>query len=220
MENLDGKKLDENAVDENALFKRGKAKSAIGLYGFEGRESDLRRKGFENFKGRGVEKKGIKQLWQLSHEVIGLTVLGMNQKEIARRLGISAIRVSNIVNSDLAISKISSMREVRDNNYLKLKTNLESLHLKAVGIYEKILDSEDKEDWKLQKATADTILLDLTEGLKTSKKIELKNKHFIATDEEIDDFKSRGNEVIELYKSSFIFEQSKINESEDEDERN
>jgi len=66
------------------------------LYGFEVREKDRRR------VEQGDRKTyNIQQLWQRTHEIIAMTLLGMKEVEVAKTLNIHPQTVSNTINSDL-----------------------------------------------------------------------------------------------------------------------
>ena len=155
----------------------------VSLYGFETREVDNRRSNRE-----GVHD--IKQLWQRSHEIIGLALQGMKQSEIAKILDIHPVTVSNTLNSSLGREKLSSMREVRDEHYKEINHKVMKLTDKALATYETLLDKSDV-DMKLKKETADTITLDIA-GMRAPTKVDQRTLHAHATVEELDEFKRRG----------------------------
>uniref|UniRef100_A0A6H2A2Q2 Putative LuxR-type DNA-binding HTH domain containing protein n=1 Tax=viral metagenome TaxID=1070528 RepID=A0A6H2A2Q2_9ZZZZ len=151
------------------------------LYGFETREPDLRRS----------DRSGcydIKQLWQRSHEIIGLAIRGFKQKEIAEVLNISPVTVSNTLNSTLGREKTSEMREDRDKEFVDVAKEIARLSEKALKVYEQIFEAPSG-DLKLKKETADTVLMDLGGHRAPTK---LVTGHFTATAEEIESFKQRG----------------------------
>lgn len=153
------------------------------LYGFETREVDNRRTGREKCYD-------IKQLWQRSHEIIGLALTGMKQTEIAKVLNVTPATVSNTLNSSLGMEKLSDMREERDEHYVKLNKKIKEAAIKAVETYHQIFDSPGT-DPALKKATADTVLLDIA-GLRAPTKIQSQSMNITATKEEIEEFKRRG----------------------------
>ena len=155
----------------------------VSLYGFEFREVDNRRS----------DRKGtydIKQLWQRSHEILGLALQGLKQREIAKILGVSEITVSNTLNSTLGKEKLSAMREGRDGEFVKLNEKIRKLVDKSLKVYENLMDTPST-DAKLKKETADTVVMDIA-GMRAPVKTESKSLTLHATTEEIEEFKKRG----------------------------
>jgi predicted transcriptional regulator len=155
------------------------------LYGFEVREPDKRRTSVN-----GKKFYNIQQLWQRSHEIIALAIQGFKQSQIAEILSVSPGTVSNTLNSELGMKKLSEMREDRDDGVVKVSKRVAELADKALKVYEKIFD-EQGVSLNLQKAAADTVLMDLG-GHRAPTKIESKSLHATATMEEIEEFKQRG----------------------------
>lgn len=157
--------------------------SQLSLYGFEMRDVDNRRTGREN-------THDIKQLWQRSHEILGLALQGMKQTEIAKVLNISPVTVSNTLNSTLGKEKLSVMRGERDEHYVKVNEEIKKLTIKALNTYHKLFDTPSVDN-ELKKEVADTITLDIA-GMRAPTKIDNKSLHMHATVEEIEEFKRRG----------------------------
>ena len=155
------------------------------LYGFEMREPDLRR----------TERKSvhdIKQLWQRSHEILALALRGMNNKDIAKTLSIHPVTVTNTMNSELGMKKLSAMREERDADNIKVSKRIAELVHKACDTYDAIFDAQTFEvSHELKKQTADTIMLEIA-GYAAPKRIESRSMTAVATIEEIEEFKRRG----------------------------
>ena len=156
------------------------------LYGFEMREPDNRR-------AEGPRKANIKQLWQSSHEIIALAVQGHKQADIARILGISPVTVSNTLNSELGMQKLSEMRRERDKGVIDVSKRAAELAAKAMQVYEQIFDDEAV-DLDLKKKTADTIVMDIC-GHRAATKIDKRSVTAIASLDEIESFKKRGIEA-------------------------
>lgn len=125
------------------------------LYGFEMRDTDHRR--------NEVDRKthNIKQLWQRTHEILRLAVLGMKGPEIAKILGITPQTVSNTLNSDLGMQKLSELRKQRDEETIDVVSEIHKLLPKAIKAYENILDN-DQASLALKKETADTLVMDIS----------------------------------------------------------
>lgn len=156
------------------------------LYGFDTRDIDNRR-------SEGRKTHDIKQLWQLSHEILNLASRGFKNVEIAEILNITPQTVSNTINSELGMKKLSEIREERDADAKKDVEKIRVLKNKALQIYDEILGSEDT-SFDMKKKVADTVTLDLA-GLKAPTKIQTQSSHLIATPNEIEEFKKRGLEA-------------------------
>jgi len=157
------------------------------LYGFEVRERDKRR-------ALPGERKtyNIQQLWQRTHEIIGLALLGMKAPEIAKSLNITPATVSNTINSELGIKKLSEMRKKRDEEFVSVSEEVAKLFPLAIKTYEQILEGEEKS--KLQKEAADTVLMDIG-GHRAPAKVQSENAHMFLTPSDIEEFKKRGIEA-------------------------
>lgn len=158
------------------------------LYGFEMRDFDDRR------SDPGERKTyNIKQLWQRNHEILRLAVLGYKSAQIATLLGITPETVSNTLNSDLGMEKLSVLRQERDKKTVDVVEEVNKLMPKALATYEKILDDE-KESAKLKKEVADTVLMDIG-GHRAPAKVQGQFAHAHLIKEEIDKLKQRGIEA-------------------------
>lgn len=135
-------------------------------------------------------KHEIKQLWQRSHEILNLALLGHKNKDIAKILNIEPQTVSNTLNSQLGKEALSRKREARDEEYENLRDDILDLSKKALNIYHELFGRPDVSD-KLKKETADTVMLELS-GLRVPTRIDKRSVHATATIEEIEEFKQRG----------------------------
>ena len=157
------------------------------LYGFDMRTPDLRRKDDTR------KTHNAKQLWQRSHEILNLTVRGLKQVDIAEILGLTPQTVSNVVNSDLGMQKISEMRKKRDEETFDAGKEIDELTEKALNVYHDIFDDETG-GVELKKKTADFITLELS-GLRVPTRIQSNSFNATATLAEIEEFKKRGIEA-------------------------
>lgn len=154
------------------------------LYGFEMRAVDNRR------ALEGERKTyDIKSLWQRNHEILRLALFTPKHKEIARILGITEATVSNTLNSELGRKKLSQMRLKRDEDTVDVMKEVAKLLPKALETYEKILDGDNITP--LQKATADTLTMDLG-GYRAPTKIQSRGTTLHLTPKEIEEFVTRG----------------------------
>lgn len=141
---------------------------------------------------RSPERKfDIKQLWQRNHEIIRLAFLGWKHKDIADHLGITAVTVSNTVNSTLGKDKLNLMTGNRDAETLDVMEEIQSMVPKALKVYDKILDEDSQASMTLQKNTADTVLKDIL-GNVAPKKFEGRFMHAHLGEETLDRIKERG----------------------------
>lgn len=170
------------------------------LYGFEYREPDKRR---ERENEDGSRRYDIKQLWQRSHEILNLALLGYKQTEIANMLSITPQTVCNTLNSSLGMEALSDRRKGRDEEYKGLRDEVMELTKMSLATYRRILEAEsdptsesfDPEvPLKMKKDTADTVVLELS-GMRVPTKVDSRSMSFSLTSEEILDFKKRGMEA-------------------------
>lgn len=178
-----------------------------GLYGFEFLERDLRRK-------EAGERKtyNIKQMWQISHEIVNLAVRGFKEVEIAEILNVHPQTVSNTLNSDLGKAKLSDIRKERDEDAAKVAEKIRVLTNKAISVYHDIFDApEESLDLMSKKTAADTVLLELS-GLRVPTKIHSFNESYQLSKEELEEFKQRG--VQAALESGMIADEEELLENE------
>jgi len=159
------------------------------LYGFEFREHDMRR-----VDPSVCRTYDIKQLWQRTHEILRLALLGHKSTKIAELLDITPQTVSNTLNSDLGMRKLSAMRLERDAGSVDMAKEVNKLLPKALKVYEQLLDDE-KASAALRKETADTIVLDIA-GHRSPAKISGQIAHAHVTLQEIEEIKKRGRAAL------------------------
>lgn len=174
-----------NELSQNIQEIPERLKTRTSLYGFEMTEPDLR---FTNRDSRS--SYNIKSLWQRNHEIIGLALQGHKNKDIALMLDISPQTVSNTLNSEMGVEKLSSMREKRDEEYIDVSKRTSELLEKAMKVYEEIFDSSTV-SYNLKKAAADTVVMDIG-GHRAPTKVQTQSIQTTATLEEIESFKQRG----------------------------
>lgn len=179
MDNLKG--LVHSSPGDSNMTALAETKS---LYGFEMRSFDNRR------ALPGVRRThDIKQLWQRSHEILRMALIGMDGVDIARVLGITAATVSNTINSELGRKKLSHLREKRDEDIVDVAKEVTKMLPKALETYEKILNGDEIS--KIQKETADTLVMDIG-GHRAPTKTQSESAHLYLTPDDIKEFKERG----------------------------
>lgn len=159
------------------------------LYGFEMRKNnpDKRR------KDESRKTYNVKQLWQRTHEILKLALLGMNTNQIATVLGLHKQTVSNTLNSDLGMQKLSEMRLARDKGTIDVAQEVAKLLPEALKVYKEIMANKEASP-SLKKDVADTLLMDIG-GHRAPTKIEGKVAHAHLTSLEIEEIKRRGLEA-------------------------
>lgn len=163
--------------------------SRNGLYGFEFRERDERRR---------EERKTpeIKQMWQRSHEIVNLAAKGYKNIEIAEILNITPQTVSNTLNSELGERKLSDVRLGRDEEAKKVVEKVRVLTDRALKVYHDIFDCEDGEVNLKDKGHFAEGFIKEVSGLRAPVRIQSQSIHTVLTKEEIEQFKSRGLKAI------------------------
>ena len=161
-----------------------------GLYGFEFREPDKRRKPAEERK-----TYDIKQLWQRNHEIVNLAAMGYKGTEIAKILNVNQQTVSNTLNSELGQCKLSDIRLERDDEAKKVTEKIRTLTNKALDVYHEIFDDESGELGLKDKGNFATSFLGEMSGLKAPTRIQSQSVHTILTAEELEEIKKRGIEA-------------------------
>lgn len=161
-----------------------------GLYGFEFREPDKRRKPVGERK-----TYDIKQLWQRNHEIVNLAARGFKGTEIAEILNINPQTVSNTLNSELGQCKLSDIRLERDDEAKVISKKIKGLTAKALDTYHKIFDDKSGELNLKDKGTFATSFLNEMSGLRAPTRIQSQSVHTTLTIEELEEFKRRGIEA-------------------------
>lgn len=155
------------------------------LYGWEVRKVDKRR------VPDGEKVHDIQQLWQRSHEILGLALQGLSNKDIAKELKVHPGTVSDTINSELGKKKLSELRKERDGEFIDVSKKINEIAEKALKVYDEILDSETI-SYDLKKKTADTVLMDIG-GHRAPTQIQSQSISTTATFEEIEEFKRIGH---------------------------
>jgi predicted transcriptional regulator len=161
-----------------------------GLYGFEFREPDGRRKPVGERK-----TYDIKQLWQRNHEIVNLAAMGYKGTEIAKILNINQQTVSNTLNSELGQCKLSDIRLDRDDETKKVTEKIRNLTDKALNVYNEIFDDESGELGLKDKGNFATSFLSDMSGLRAPTRIQSQSISTVLTAEELEEFKRRGIEA-------------------------
>jgi predicted transcriptional regulator len=171
-----------------------------GLYGFEFRKPDLRRKpagerktyDIQQLWQRNHEIVNLAASWQRNHEIVNLAARGFKGTEIAEILNINQQTVSNTLNSELGQCKLSDIRLERDEETKKVSEKIRTLTNKALDTYHKIFDDESGELGLKDKGNFATSFLGEMSGLRAPTKIQSQSISTVLTAEELEEFKVRG----------------------------
>lgn len=167
-----------------------------GLYGFEFRIQDARRKPLSEQKSYAKGSSfNIQQLWQVNHEIINLSVRGFKHTEIADILNINISTVTRTLNSELGMLKTSEIRLERDQEAKRVSEKIRVITNKALKVYHEIFDDESGECGLKDKGEFAKYFLNDMSGLKAVTKTQNVSAHYTLTKDELDDFKSRGTET-------------------------
>lgn len=177
-------------MQENQEVSESGMKRREGLYGYEFREWDNRRKPLE-VVGRG-KNFNITQLWQVNHEIINLSARGFKQTEVADILNIHIDTVKRTLGSELGMKKMSEIRLERDNEAKKVSEKIRVITNKALKVYHEIFDDESGECGLKDKGEFAKHFLNDMSGLRAPTKVQSVSAHFTLTDEELNGFKERG----------------------------
>lgn len=180
-----------------------------GLYGFEFLERDERRVP-EDGERKTYEIKG---LWQRNQEIVRLAAEGYKQVEIAEILGICPQTVSNTLNSELGMRKLSELRMDKDRETKKLVEKVKVLTNKALNVYNEIFDNEVGEaSLKDRKEAAKDVVMELS-GLRSPIRVHSAHVGLKLTAEELKAFKERG---LQAARESGMIIDAEITEGETE----
>lgn len=173
----------QEAVNESGMQRRE------GLYGFEFRKWDNRRKTLDEKKGGTFD---ITQLWQSNHEIINLTARGFKQTEVAEILNVNISTIKRTLGSELGMKKLSEIRLERDNEAKKVSEKIRVITNKALKVYHEIFDDESGECGLKDKGEFAKHFLNDMSGLRAPTKVQSVSAHYTLTEEELKGFKERG----------------------------
>jgi len=164
------------------------------------RGPDLRRMGELERRSRTWK---VNEIWEMHHEVIRLLLIGMKNVDIARKLGITEVQVSNIKNSPVVQDRLSLMKAARDVKAVDISRDIMEVAPKALELLKKVINGDAIVDDKKPSVNAmirtSESLLDRA-GFGAVKKVATQNEHVYYTAEEIEALKARAKmngEVVE-----------------------
>lgn len=92
-----------------------------------------------NSNGR---KYQIQTLWNVHHEIIRLSLIGMKAVDIAKQLDITEASVSNCLNSSIAKEHLHIMKMARDAHSIDVAKQIQELAPKALEILESVIKGD------------------------------------------------------------------------------
>lgn len=84
----------------------------------------------------------VQKIWNITHEIMRLHILGLKNVEIASRLDITAQTVSNCINSSIVKRQISIMQAARDVEAVNVTKRVLEMAPKALDVLEEVMTSE------------------------------------------------------------------------------
>lgn len=132
----------------------------------------------------------VEQLWDVHHEIMRLSLIGLKRKDIAAQLGITEQMVGYTLRSSIVERQMDNMRASRDVQAVDISVEIKNLAPKAVEVLEDLLDCE-LPNIRL-KAAAD--VLDRA-GYAAVRTIRTDNVHVHFTPSEIEEIKKNAKEV-------------------------
>lgn len=171
-------------------YKMEGVQTRNGLYGFEFRDTDKRR------KTKDLRKTyDVKSLWQRNHEIVNMAARGFKQVEIAEILNIHPQTVSNTLNSELGERKLSDIRLERDNEAKVTSEKIRTITNKALKVYNEIFDDTSGQVGLKDKGNFAEGFLKEMSGLRAPTQVHSVNTSYTLTPEELRAFNKRGIEA-------------------------
>lgn len=152
-------------------------------------------------------KYNIQKLWDVHHEILRLTLLGLKSVDIATMLGVTPAMVSYTQNSTIAKRQLAVMRGARDANAVDVAKTIQELQPAAVQKLSELMESET-EAISLKAAMT---LLDRG-GNAPVQRVQADHRHLSFTLDEINDIKNRARQVVPVidYKEDDCIEAEQI----------
>ena len=87
-------------------------------------------------------KYNIQKLWDVHHEILRLTLMGLKAVDIATMLGVTPAMVSYTQNSTIAKRQLAVMRGARDAHAVDVAKKIQELQPAAVQKLSELMESE------------------------------------------------------------------------------
>lgn len=137
-----------------------------------------------------------KQVTDAQHQIIRLKVLGFKNTEIAEKLGVSGVTVSNVLNSKIHQNQLSILQEAANAETVEIAQRIASVAPRAIEVLSKIVDGEidgERVEAKVRyKAAVDALAI---AGYGKVSKVQSENKHMHLTADDVRELLERGKQV-------------------------
>lgn len=84
----------------------------------------------------------VKSLWENHHSMLRMLALGRSNTDIAAAHGVTPQTISNLRNSPIARTKLSSLRETLDNEAIDIGTRIQEFAPTALRLLEEVISGE------------------------------------------------------------------------------
>lgn len=138
-------------------------------------------------------KYNIQKLWDVHHEILRLTLLGLKSVDIATMLGVTPAMVSYTQNSTIAKRQLAVMRGARDANAVDVAKKIQELQPAAVQKLSELMESET-EAISLKAAMT---LLDRG-GNAPVQRVQADHRHLSFTIQELQEIKDRARKTMPI----------------------
>jgi hypothetical protein len=129
----------------------------------------------------------VSEMWDIHHEITRLLSLGFKNTQIAKRLGVSPVMVSNVKNSPVVKDQLAILRGVRDAETIDVAIEIREFAPTCLTLLKDIVDGNIDASTPLKAHTARD-LLDRA-GFPAIKRIESVSAQL--TSKDIEDIKNR-----------------------------
>lgn len=137
-------------------------------------------------------KYQIQSLWDQSHQILRLTVLGYKPKQIADLLGITPETVGNCIHSELGRRQLAILRGAADAATLDVKAEISRLAREGLPVLEDIMKDPNQKPELRSHIARDMLDRD---GFGAPKIIQGQFAHTHLTKEDLDDIKKRAASI-------------------------
>ena len=90
------------------------------------------------------ERFEVQAMWNITQEIMRLHILGIKNVKIANKLNITAVTVSNALNSSLVRKQVAIMQAARDVDTVNISRRILELAPKAIDVMEEVMASESE----------------------------------------------------------------------------
>jgi len=143
----------------------------------------------------GSKKRGwqVAEMWEKHHEIARFILLGMNNVDVAERIGCTPQQVSNVRNSPVVQDKLSIMKAARDSDCIDLSKEIMALapvalkRVKEAITTGKVMDKEVSASQILKESNG---ILDREMG-KAIQRVDSRHLHATLTPDDIERIKKR-----------------------------